>query len=64
MKTTFKYLLVAGTVGIFSCSSNTETNVENANPSSETTSNTEAPTVGQSEVYKMQHRHQTLYKLQ
>ena len=29
MKTTFKYLLVAGTVGIFSCSSKTESNADN-----------------------------------
>jgi len=50
MKTTFKYLLVAGTVGIFSCSSNTESNSDNTNPSSEVAANTEAPTVGQSGV--------------
>lgn len=50
MKTTFKFLLVAGTVGIFSCSSHTESSVENANPSTEATTNTESATVGQSGV--------------
>lgn len=50
MKTTFKYLLVAGTVGICSCSSKTESNSDNTNPSSEVAANTEAPTVGQSGV--------------
>lgn len=50
MKTTFKYLLIAGTIGLFSCSSQTEAKTENGTEATETGASTEAPTVGQSGV--------------
>lgn len=50
MKTTLKYLLVAGTIGIFSCSSQSESNNDGANASTTAAANTEAASVGQSGV--------------
>lgn len=48
MKTTFKYLLVAGVIGLFSCSSQNESKTEEGNVAA--SPNAEAATVGQSGV--------------